>query len=280
MLNYAALDKCIRYLIRPSRPQGLPKIRGIYIFEVADDRAHGRAMPPNSAEGFMLPSRRGVTDSVGAQLGALYVGSQRQRADVSIGAPTFSDHSIGEAKLSPIPTADWADLLEACENLIAFNVTICRHDRVRYGDPRPIIAMITLRGCQSCGTCPEGVAYPGESPQSHLPLLSPPPMHTHTVESAQRFDANGKQPSPTILRCRTCLRDRWCERCNAWWCEDCYSGPSRRPGQVMPASESQSTESVPMQRPSEGIKVHNGLCVSHCLVNELLTGGGEGGMWG
>lgn len=37
---------------------------------------------------------------------------------------------------------------------------------------------------------------------------------------------------------------------------------------------------VPGRALNEDIKVHNGLCVSKCLMDELLNGVGEGGMWG
>ena len=60
------------------------------------------------------------------------------------------------------------------------------------------------------------------------------------------------------------------------WCESCYNTPSTEVGASMSAAEELSTASAPKQT----IKVHRGLCVKTCLVEELYTGGGEGGMWG
>ena len=45
-----------------------------------------------------------------------------------------------------------------------------------------------------------------------LPLLVPVPLHTTSVEAAQRLDFGLAEYPPLIVRCRTCLESRWCER--------------------------------------------------------------------
>ena len=74
---------------------------------------------------------------------------------------------------------------------------------------------------------------------------------------------------------RATLTPKSAQRCNVWWCESCYTVPKNRgPMKGDPASI------VPGRASNEDIKVHNGLCVSKCLMDELLNGVGEGGMWG
>ena len=100
----------------------------------------------------------------------------------------------------------------------------------------PKIAVIALGpdGCVSCGTSPEGPASYQSSPVAHLPLLAPiPRVHGTSVRDAQRPPPAAYEESNTgeiqrdaklIVRCYDCLEGRWCERCNRWWCENCFPG--------------------------------------------------------
>ncbi|KAL2049345.1 hypothetical protein ABVK25_010355 [Lepraria finkii] len=146
--------------------------------------------------------------------------------------------------MEPEIAVQWASLLAVCEGLIAFDAVLCRqhnnvlaHPEVGHVstrsaetiyDARPALATISLSGCQKCGSSPEGPACPGKSPEFQLPLLAPPHIHSSSVKAAQRLGTNGLPHPQFIARCRQCLKDRWCERCNAWWCESCYTTPKRR----------------------------------------------------
>lgn len=268
--------RILRDLIRPSHPNGTSKLRGLYIF------GHPSLLQEAyiSQEVIERPEVIGITASMGAQLGT---GNRIDHADQfrkPFGEDPYSDSPysvLGTAEIlgAKWVASEWPELLEACRGLIAFDAVLCRHNRETFPDPGPSLATVRLTGCKSCGGCPEGPAYPGASPADHLPLLSPPPLHSSKVEVAQRIDTNGQPYPPLILRCRTCLKDRWCERCNVWWCESCYTVPKNR-GSAK--GDFASTLLGPVSK--EDIKVHNGLCVSNCLMDELLNGGGEGGMWG
>ena len=283
--NQRSLVQLLRYLIWPSRVDNEPKLKGLYYFTPRDStsaRMRTKATAPSA-----LQVSEGVTNSVGAQLGTMQFGPTTIQDNPIYAHPWYSNlgelgYGVpGEVHCLKIGAQDqeWADLLEACAGLIAFDLTICRHNRETYEEPRPKIANIRLSGCQSCGSCPEGPAYAGgNSPESHLPLVSPLPMHASTVEAAQCLDTNVLPQPAFIARCRLCLKDRWCEKCNTWWCEDCFTIPKKRPVPVVPARR--SSEAVVVLPPTQGIKVHNNLCVSNCLMDELLNGGGEGGMWG
>ena len=267
--NQQALAKIFHHLVRPSRPKGTPKLKGLYLFGQ-------RNRPKFSYEFLKKPQAGGMTASIGAQLGAgNHMDHDRDNSRKSFEEDPYSDSPYGALGLSRDlyvwSNEDWPNVLEACVGVIAFDAVLCRHPAIS----RPSLATVRLKGCESCGSCPEEPAYPGVSPPDRLPLLSPPPLHSSKVEVAQRIDTAGQPYPPLILRCRTCLKNRWCERCNAWWCESCYTVPKSRginksdPASIMSCSASNGD-----------IKVHNGLCVSRCLVDELLCGAGEGGMWG
>ncbi len=71
----------------------------------------------------------------------------------------------------------------------------------------------------------------GRAPPAHIPLMAPPPRHDTTVRAAQR-PSSGLGAPGLVARCDGCLRDRWCNRCQDWWCEACYvPGAQQRPGE-------------------------------------------------
>ena len=285
-----------RYQIRLLSIRGLSKLRPLDMVRILCKSTHSKRMPiiraiylfgqPSKAREVLdfedvMTRPESITASMGAQLGAgnhMADGSDNFRklrvqdpySDSPYGAPGMS--YVLESKCV---TPGWSDILKVCAGFIAFDAVLCRHDRGNSHDSSPSLATVRLTGCKSCGTCPEGPAYPGVSPADHLPLLSPPPLHSSKVKVAQRIDAQGQPYPPLILRCRTCLKDRWCESCNAWWCESCYTIPKKRD-----PTKGDSTPSLSRRASNEGIKVHNGLCVSKCLMEVLLNGIGEGGMWG
>lgn len=154
-LNADTLAKCIRYLIRSSRPRHQPGLRGIYYFTPRKTTfwEHYTTRSNTAAA-----SAIGVTNSLGARLG-----SERATPDLSAQSNSWASspdcdiwyHMLGEVQVKHTDQL-WADLLDACDGLIAFDATICRHDRNIYGDPRPKIANIRLSGCHSCRSSPEG----------------------------------------------------------------------------------------------------------------------------
>ena len=279
------LMQVLRYVMRPTRPQGTPKLKGLYYFTPL---SHAAEFNPQLQ---FSDTAQGVTASVGAQLGGGTCNNSALQRDIDHTSwhqydPWYS--ATGSVFRRRGSTAQlWAHLIEACEGSIAFDAVLCRRHGASAASPSteddietaladqfPRLATISLDGCKKCGSCPEGPAYPGMSPESHLPLLVPPSLHSFTVKVAQRLDTRGLPHPPLILRCRRCLKDRWCEICNAWWCESCYQIPKNR------SSDHTTTTPIGLKSDQSSIKVHNGLCVERCLMGEMLNGVGEGGMWG
>ncbi len=257
LLSEDAVQRVLRYLIRSSRPEGSPKLQGIYYFNPLSTSNW-------SSEDVQSPAA-GVTTTAGAQLGTRHFHTPIERAQASHGNGIEPWYNGRGRILYPFAVEQtWADLLQACAGTISFDAVLCRHCLDK--SVRPKIATISLRGCASCHSAPEGAAYSGLSPVEQLPLVSPPPLYASTLRAAQAPLTSESGIPAFFARCEESLCDRWCQACNRWWCESCYQIPN--------------SGISPTLLHSQTIKVHRSLCVERCLVEELYTGGGEGGTWG
>jgi len=236
-LNYRKLSDVLKYSVRPSRPAGMPKLRGLYLFgpkepvPVKEEPLIGRRRSPTRyAES--RPSH--TVSAVAVHLGPEW--ESKTQAALVAERHEFDDdkwyHSAGKIITRPVISA-WAETLQACEGIIHFDAVLCRGPRHNLPEPGadtskylpPAVATIALGpdGCQKCHTAPEGPGIFGESPSHELPLLAPPPLISTTVRAAQMPSSTIKYTVPKLIaRCKDCLKHRWCERCHKWWCESCY----------------------------------------------------------
>lgn len=295
-LNERKLKQVLKYIVRPGRPDGTPKLRGLYFFTSRPSPLHLTKTPPATK---VTPSYGGVTNSIGAQLGSHW-NHRSQQALSSVIAPGADPWFRASGALSFAEhVAQWADVLSLCRGLIAFDAILCRgprHDESRlltedgmvdqsqvanFLAPMSATVALGTSGCQICHSTPEGPAFPGTSPSEYLPLLDPPPRHSPSISAAQRIPISSSQPSNSLslfVRCMPCLADRWCEGCNKFWCESCY--------QINETSTYTRMQKVEAVENGSGIglrmniKVHLGLCIEDCLVGEMYNGAGSGGMWG
>jgi hypothetical protein len=300
-LNHTKLQQVLRYAVRPGRPDDSPKLRALYIFGRKDS-------PPSKAKTQTATTTqqppRGVLASEGAQIGSEW--NSRSSATLNNSLPSDDQQRWYDRSGRALTrtTSAWADTLQACQSIISFDAVLCRgprHDITLTPGKDflpPALASVALgpQGCETCGTCPEGPAVFGQTDETTLPLLAPPPIHSSTVRAAQQPEpTNGSFP-PLIARCEDCLRGRWCERCNRWWCENCYKEPVSRtadtplpPTPTIPTSlqsqvHVQSVEwagpaaSGPAASQGAPIKVYSKLCVEHCLVGEMMMS--ADGFWG
>ena len=296
-LNERKLMQVIKYAVRPTRPKNSPKLKALYCFGVKEKTT--RTIPPSAMTSTVCG---GVTMSVGAQLGMEW--NERSQQALSSTLSTDPWYEASGTVISPNTkgrqATEWSEILRLCQGIIAFDGVLCRgpaHELPTDANPyiiaehtsistvlRPEIATNALgpNGCQICRTIPEGPARFGESPSHRLPLLAPPPLHSSSVSDAQRvtFEGVSSKTLPFFARCSTCLVNRWCEGCKKFWCEKCYQNPEAKrysSTQSTETSEHTGVGSVPVNM---GIKVHLGLCVEGCLVEEMYNGAGSGGMWG
>ena len=291
-LNEKKLMKILRHCVRPSRPEGTPKLKGLYVFG-PKDRNYSKLVVRAPGD---QRSNTGVTSSEGAQLGMTWAHQSHEALSSAVGADEDMWYTGGRMLLKE-PTREWAETVAACANLIAFDAVLCRGPRHRVrgvsadfddiasadlvklletGFLPPAIATIALgpNGCVACHSSPEAPAVYGAASQAALPLLAPPPLHSSTVRAAQCPSSGITSPAKLLARCRLCLDDRWCERCQKYWCELCL-----QTRQFAPSSPPQAADALLIAIAARPIKVQLGLCVQGCLVSEMMAGAGSGGMW-
>ncbi|KAJ4365944.1 hypothetical protein N0V95_000319 [Ascochyta clinopodiicola] len=251
-LNERKLQQYLRYAVRPSRPEGTPRVKGIYLFGPRDRHFETdvpRAPSPSAS--------RGVMSSQGAQIGAEWNQKSSHALNTALARTEDRWYQSSGKMIVKRPSPEWAEVVQACEGLISFDAVLCRgprHDpckaHVKEGAAssmphpasflRPTIATVALGpdGCETCHSASEGPAIFGTSPASAFPLLSPIPLHGSTLRAAKvPHTMDGASPPPLYMRCEDCLKGRWCERCHKWWDEDCYAGST-----VAQRTELQQTE--------------------------------------
>ncbi|KAL9109905.1 MAG: hypothetical protein Q9227_005428 [Pyrenula ochraceoflavens] len=297
-LNDRKLQALLQYICRPSRPEGTPRLKGLYFF--GPKLHHSSKLDAPLPSGF---TNSGITTSVGAQLGSAPNRSTSKASD-QLTAP---HNEYWNPELTSVWTSnklssfqDWRTTLEFCSGLISFDAILCPsryHDTPSSpgddssfpsGSPTRPLATISLgaHGCDSCGRAPQFYPNPptlGISAPSAFPLLSPPPS-VPTIAAAVQPTTHPSNPHPWLLMsCKFCLANRWCEQCNRWWCHECYDPQStlQDPSNYeIPPDGGMEFGAMIGPKDREKIKVWNGLCTKFCLVGEMMAGGGEGGMWG
>ena len=187
--------------------------------------------------------------------------------------------------------------MRECEGIISFDAVLCRGPRHSDTEPerpgkaplpwytrepayiRPRAATRVLEGCHGCGSAPERFAVFGKSPLHQLPLLAPLPLHASTQRACKApFQATSK---PYLFaRCVACMRNRCCESCQKWWCEDCYEIPENVPTTKSFLETPAHTTNGKNNNSANKIKVHMDLCVEECLGPAMMSGAGSNGMWG
>ncbi|KAF2016106.1 hypothetical protein BU24DRAFT_193992 [Aaosphaeria arxii CBS 175.79] len=249
-LNERKLMQALRYAVRPTRAEDTPKVKGIYFFGPRDP------IPTQDPQNKKKPTpsvNRGVLASPGAQIGAEWNQKSSDALNAVLTRAQDKWYQPSGRMIAKRPSLEWAETLKACEGIIAFDAVLCRgprHDSTKAfvgndsSNPSsflaPAIATVALgtAGCENCHESPEGPAVPGYSPSSDLPLLTPVPCHSSTVQSAQKPHATHHSEPPVFFaRCEDCLKGRWCERCNKWWDEGCYIGSN-----ISQRTELQQTE--------------------------------------
>lgn len=195
-LNEGRLRGALRYACRPSRPAGMPKLKGLYIFT---EPTHDSSADHEDVDPWYNVKGRIV------------------RRDVS---PEWADTLIDCQGVIAFDAP-------LCTGPRHFNSPVAGTlpDSSVTGQPFPQWAVATdsLSGCKGCGTAPEGTtAFEPAADRTRLPLLSGAP---HLSSSLKAATCPASPSSTFIARCTACLEDRHCATCNQWWCESCYAPP-------------------------------------------------------
>ncbi|PGH13704.1 hypothetical protein AJ80_06209 [Polytolypa hystricis UAMH7299] len=212
-LNERKLMQTLQYACRPTRPKGMPRVKGIYHFTPKE-------VSPSSSDSHSLCHT-----------------STSEKRDIQR-HPWY--RPSGKVFRNAIASG-WASTLQACEGVISFDAVLCRsprHDADFYSNNpnraslsgpflSPAIATTALgpSGCYNCHTTPEGPAIWGQSPEAHFPMLAPLPIHSSRVSIAKSPVIYPNERPALIMQCQDCVKDRWCHRCGGWWCITCLPHP-------------------------------------------------------
>ena len=304
-LNPRKLQQLLGYICRPSRPEGTPRLKGLYYFGT-EKRASRKALMSIASATYT-----GVTSSEGAQLGSQPVSTLSSASTSSDPwyAPSGRVLSDGFAQRSP-----WEETLQVCKGIIAFDAVLCTHMHIEMGpflhhasgqylaEHKPTVAPLASMalgpsGCAGCGRAPGGAPVWGESDIMEFPLLYPLPSSGQVVDATRpptlsKSDQTTTSRQRLIVSCTWCLTNRHCESCHRWWCGYCYNTKKSTKLQQLetfvhltgleyqPTGYELTASGTPGREKSGNVKVFNGLCVENCLVGEMMAGAGSGGMWG
>jgi hypothetical protein len=215
-MNEGKLCGTLKYACRDSRPEGTPRLKGLYVFG-SKDSAPGR-MPASESRSPSLVSPTGLAASWNNRSQKALTAALAEEAEAWYArrGSQFAPHRI---------KAEWASTLVACAGIIAFDSILCtgpRHfnspawgsvniDALNASSGSPASASVphfnvathSLAGCASCGSAPEGWTVWGEDEFTsrrgagarrtsgsgttnigRFPLLAPPPMHSSSLEVA------------------------------------------------------------------------------------------------
>ncbi|KAK2767119.1 ubiquitin fusion degradation protein [Colletotrichum kahawae] len=229
-LNERRLCGSLQHACRPSRPEGLPRLKGLYIFGAPDSK-----LPPMTASG--VSSAAAV--SAAAQISAGWNAKSQHALSSSLRSEGDEWYQKKGRIITRPLVEEWANTLVDCHGIIAFDAVPCsgphHFNSPAYGKVRVpgsarhwAVATVALGGCAGCGASPEGMTVHKDTPASHRPLLAPPPVLTSSIKAATTPQPGTGSTSTDsfVARCLDCLRERYCAGCNKWWCEECYQTPS------------------------------------------------------
>ena len=250
------------YAIRPARAKNTPKLQGIYIFGPMDSSAND------------------LWQTTQCQASLRGEGSSRQDEQ------WFERTGRMFAKE---PDAEWSHTIKACQGIISFDAVLCQgpshsltvsdvegSKSAWYTSPGlytpPRVATHALGGCDECGKSPESFGTMKSSSIEVFPLLAPVPLHSSNTKAAKMPNVSQLGLEKKLLvRCSKCLKNRYCECCHKWWCEDCYQ-PESQGNRAL--SRPPNFNDVEQKIANKRNKVHVGLCTKTCLREDLASGAG------
>lgn len=272
-LNERKLQQALLYATRPSRPENTPQLQGLYIFgrqDVAPPprfKRHVNKYAPGIAPIDTVPYRK-VESSQGVQIDAEW---NHEYLEALVDESTReNDLWFGKSGMifPKLVSLDWAGTLHSCQGKISFDGVLCNGPRHQLPDETPSGAWYTrpsfhivpqvgthaLEGCNSCGSSPEGFSKLGTAPMDQLPLLAPVPLHTSTTKAA-KIPPQGEVEKKLLVRCIECLKNRYCESCHRWWCEDCYKVSGQGYNTSSDPQPWESSQAEPVQKSEKHVQV-------------------------
>ncbi len=273
-VNEHKLQQLLRYLCRPNRPEGTPRLQGLYVF----------------------PPLEHVEQDARA-----FEGCHTLKVDTTdYSSPNHDPWYTARGQViaqGHAQRSSWEETLLVCAGIISFDAVLCTHmhedmDLVLTTSSRsflqesdfavPPMATLALGpdGCADCGRTALGAPVWGQSDIREFPLLWPPPATGNLIDAVRPPPRTGPDgtlgslPQRLIVSCTWCLSDRYCEKCRRWWCAECYNaGTFKKPSDLEKLAAEKGfgetlrrNESNPYSRNSGNhSKVFGGLCIVNCL---------------
>lgn len=234
-LNERKLQGALQYACRGSRPEGTPRLKGLYVFGPKEptsvlQRSHDSRCPSPTMSS--TPS----TPSTPTGIAATWNDRSREALTAALAEEPEAWYGRRGDQFSRRISPEWASTLVACSGIIAFDSVLCtgpRHfNSSAWGTvniealnaaaaspaaasvPQLNVATHSLDGCASCGCAPEGWTVWGEemltserddygrrisdsctTDISRFPLLAPPPMHSASLRVAMCPTGQSALPS-------------------------------------------------------------------------------------
>ncbi|KIY00894.1 uncharacterized protein Z520_03560 [Fonsecaea multimorphosa CBS 102226] len=316
-INQYRLQQLLCHICRPGRPEGTPRLQGIYVFTPPpprdwspDDLDFSHAFHYNFdtmgvLEWEPIPLRRQSDKNRGGRL----CGTERWYSP--------SGYCMAEGSTA---RTNWEETLQKCQGILSFDAVLCTH---MHADMAPVLhpaskdyllkekpgirplATVALgpAGCSGCGREPHGAPVWDESDLREFPLLWPPPHTGKLVDAVRpplRLAEDGRiLPQRLIVSCPWCLANRHCDSCHQWWCADCYNperanraanlerfGSAARFTGPSDADLGIDRTTIGASSPDDTPKVSNGLCVENCPKRTMsvwgtrMVGARDGGAGG
>lgn len=263
-LNQRKFQGLLHYLCRPGRPEGTPRLKGVYVFGTNETVVRqGQSRVSTGRD-------NGVTALPGAQIGAQSSSSSPTTIPTNPfrqpnSNPWFSPTGL---VLPPLFTDrdTWEETLRVCTGIIAFDAVLCTHMHSEMAAYRsdamnaylsssamtmPIATYaLGSDGCAGCGGVPEDAPVWGTSDVTDFPLVSPPPFSGRLVDAVRpppttttSSSLASSKEQRLVVSCTWCLSDRHCQSCHRYWCGRCYD-PQRRKRALQLEAQAEHEESV------------------------------------
>ncbi|KAL2259612.1 hypothetical protein VTK26DRAFT_6652 [Humicola hyalothermophila] len=220
-LNERKLRGALQYACRGSRPEGTPRLKGLYVFGPKEPTSGSQHPSDGRCPSPATPS----SPSTPARVIASWNDRSQKALTAALAEESEAWYDRRGSQFARRIDPEWASTLVACSGIVAFDAVLCtgpRHlNSLAWGTvniealnaavaspaaasvPQFNVATHSLGGCASCGSAPEGWTVWGEerftptrdehgrrtsdncaTDISRFPLLAPPPMHSASLRAA------------------------------------------------------------------------------------------------
>jgi len=226
-INQPRLQQLLHYLVRPGAASK-PTLKGVYMFGRIDGKPRARNAWERTRE---LELQEGWEDTVAACEGhiafdAALCQGPRHRTFVPLDdeADSWNPSSSSLSSSPASVSSGFSHMSFASFSTAGTSYELTSEGSLENLSPMipsapPKLALVTLS--KSCDVC----HAPKPTFGAPTILYPPPPLHSSSLKVASRPPLHIRDCHE---RCEECVKDRACQECGKWWCENCYDIESAR----------------------------------------------------